>query len=289
MKSGRAFFAFSSILLSGLFLGQTVNSAPADSLAVFQTDSAKTKTVRNLEAGIHAPDTSISKIHADSLDNNLRQRGIYLAVTAGLSFSNLSSKGYFSTQFDSTLIRDSLRVLQKYDPVHISFPVGILVGIPLFPYFDLWLRTDHFWYRPSALAQGTGPTREFWYAVQTHLFGLGARYMVPTALLSVNGRQGLYLAYSHFWNFGPTGIYAPTGSLRARMEPLGAGYEIQAGFQQNFDRRWVLTGGLAYSALSFKSQSSWRAILPTAPDKTAQWELNSMRLCFLGMYQFGSK
>ena len=68
MKSGWAFFAASIVLLTDVSKSQVANSVPADSLAVFQTDSAKTKTMRNIEAGVHAVDTSVSKIHTDSLD-----------------------------------------------------------------------------------------------------------------------------------------------------------------------------------------------------------------------------
>jgi len=117
--------------------------------------------------------------------------------------------------------------------------------------------------------------------------GIGGRYLIPVSLLSVNGQSGLYAAYTQFWNFGPTGMYSSTGSVRAKTQPAGAGYEIQLGYQQDYDRRWSWTGGLAFTNLTFESNSSWRAIIPNGPDEPASWNLKSLRLCLQGFYQFG--
>ena len=82
-------------------------------------------------------------------------------------------------------------------------------------------------------------------------------------------------------------MYAPTGSIRAITNPDGAGYEVQAGFQQDFGKRWTWTGGLAFTNFAFTSRSSWQAILPDAPDEPANWTLRSLRLTLQAFYQFG--
>ncbi len=264
-----------------------IPTSPADSLASFKPDSLKTAAIRSLEAGGKAPGSlGAGPANLDSLKIKLHHRRPFLGATLGLSFSTLSVKTLFSAHVDSIVRRDSLRVLQPYDPVHVYFPVGLIAAVPLFTYLDLWLRTEHFWYQMSALAQGAGPPREFSYAVQGQLFGAGGRYLIPVSLLTVNNRAGLYLAYTRFWNFPPTEMYAPTGVVRARMKPAGAGYEIQAGYQQDFDKRWTVTGGLAFASLDFESRSPWKAILPFAPDEKARWNLRSLRLSVQGLYQF---
>jgi hypothetical protein len=72
------------------------------------------------------------------------------------------------------------------------------------------------------------------------------------------------------------------------MNPAGAGYEIQAGFQQDFSKRWTWTGGLAFTNFSFTSRSSWQAILPDAPNEPASWTLRTIRLTLQAFYQFGT-
>jgi hypothetical protein len=263
------------------------SAPPPDSLPAFRHDSTKAAAVRSIEAGGAAEAAPAKPSQADSLDLKLRGRGPFVALTAALSFSDLSAKQLFTGHLDTVSRRDSLRLLQRYDPVHVAFPFGLTVGIPVSAHLDLWLRSEHFWYRPSALAQGSGEAREFEYAVQGHLFGAGVRYLIPASLLSVTNRQGLYFAYTHFWNAGPTEIYAPTGKVRAKTRPAGAGYEIQAGYQQDFDKRWTLTGGLAFANIEFQSRAPWRNILPYGPDETARWTLRSLRLSVQGMYQFG--
>ena len=84
-------------------------------------------------------------------------------------------------------------------------------------------------------------------------------------------------------------MYSTSGSVRAKIDPAGAGYEIQAGFQQGFDKRWTWTGGLAFTDLDFESKSTWPAIIPYGPGETATWSLKSLRLCLQGFYQFGTK
>ena len=269
--------------------GVLAQSAPIDSVsAVFRPDSAKADAVRSLEAGrVDQDSTTLQR--DDSLLVKQRRRSPYIGLSAGVSFADNSAKTLFSTYMNSTLVPgDSQRVVQSQDPVQILFPVGLVIGIPVFPYLDLWLRTEHFWSRVNGLTQKNNDApREFWYVAQGHLAGVGARYLVPVSLLSVNGKPGLYAAYTHFWSFGPTGMYAPTGAVRAHFDPGGAGYEVQLGYQQNYDKRFTLTGGISFAQLGFSSKSSWRSIVPTAPDERAEWTLQALRLSIQGIYQIG--
>lgn len=265
--------------------------ARVDSLSpVFRPDSLKASTIRSIETGKAATDSARAAANqvSDSLALKLRRRGPYVALSAGAAFADHSAKQLFIDYMTRQAAADSQRVLQSQDPVHVYFPVGLVVGVPVFTYLDVWLRTEHFWYRVKGLAQkGNENPREFWYSNQAHLAGAGVRYLIPGSFLSVNGKPGLYVAYTHFWNFGPTGLYSPTGSLRARTNPAGAGYEIQTGLQQDFDKRFTLSGGLAFTRLAFESKARWNTVLPGGPDATAEWTLQSMRFALQGLYQFG--
>jgi hypothetical protein len=171
----------------------------------------------------------------------------------------------------------------------VLFPAGLLLGIPVSRHIDVMLRTEHFHYRVTGLAQkdNEAPT-EYWYVNQAHLAGAGVRWLVPISFMTVTGQPGLHVSYTHFWSFGPTGIRSPDGSVRARSEPAGAGYEIQLGFQQDFDKRWALTGGLALSRLSFRSDGDWINVIPgAAAGEPAEWTLQSLRIAVQGLYQFG--
>jgi hypothetical protein len=269
----------------------SAQDAPVDSLSpVFRPDSAKASAIRSIETGKASTDSARTAANqvSDSLALKLRRRGPFIALSAGAAFADHSAKQLFIDYMNSQMAADSQRVLQDQDPVHVYFPVGLVVGYPVFTYLDVWLRTEHFWYRVKGLAQkGNESPREFWYANQAHLAGAGARYLVPVSFLSVNGKPGLYVAYTHFWNFGPTGLYSPTGSLRARTNPAGAGYEIQAGLQQDFDKRFTFSGGLAFTRLSFESKANWNTVLPGGPATQAEWTIQSMRFALQGLYQFG--
>ena len=267
--------------------------APVDSVsAVFRGDSAKTAAIRAVEAGTWTQDSTTLE-RDDSLRVKQRRRGPYAGLSLGISFTDNSAKTLFAGYMNSTVDptaggADSSRVVQTQDPVQLIVPAGFILGFPVFPYLDVWLRTEHFWSRVSGLTQRNNESpREFWYVAQGHLAGLGARYLIPVSLLSVNGQAGLYAAYTHFWNFGPTGLYAPGGGLRAQTDPGGAGYEVQVGYQQDYDRRFTWTGGLSFSQLNFASNATWRTILPTGPDARAEWTLQSLRIAVQGLYQFG--
>jgi hypothetical protein len=274
------------------FLGAAAaQDARVDSLSpVFRPDSTKASTIRAIETGKSSTDSArvAANDRADSLAIKLRRRGPYIGASLGAAFADNSAKQLFSDYMNTQAAADSQRILQRQDPVHVVFPGGLLVGVPVFPYLDLWLRTEHFWYRVKGLAQKDNDSpREFWYTTQGHLAGVGARYLVPVSFLSVNGKPGLYAAYTHFWNFGPTGLRAPTGSLRAQTDPAGAGYEIQVGAQQDFDKRFTFTGGLSFSRLSFASKAPWNTVLPAAGTGPAEWTLQSLRFSLIGLYQFG--
>jgi hypothetical protein len=181
-------------------------------------------------------------------------------------------------------------VLQQQDPVHVFFPGGLIVGIPILTHLDWILRTEHFYYRVAGLAQRNNEqATEFWYVNQGHLAGTGGRWHIPVSFLTVNGEAGLYLGYTHYWSFGPTGIRSPDGSVAARFNPAGAGMEIQAGFQQNFEKRFTLTGGFSWSRLAFASDGAWTNVAPpsSVAGEKAEWTLTSMRFAMQGLYQFG--
>ena len=261
----------------------------ADSLPAFKQDSLKTATIRALEAGRSAMGASPAPTvgNADSLETKLRHRHPLIGLTGSFAFANLSARELFVNHMNADT---SASVLQPLDPVAIYFPVGLLGAFPVLPYLDLWLRTESFWNRSSGLSRdhASQSTKEYWYVMQGNLAGVGARYLIPVSLLSVNGQAGLYAAYTRFWSFGPTGLYSSHGSVRAKMNPAGVGSEIQVGFQQDFSKRWTWTGGLAYTTLSFESTSPWTKVIADAPATSANWTLSSLRLCLQGFYQFGT-
>ena len=264
-------------------------SSTIDSVsAVFRNDSANTAAIRSVEAGTIKQD-SASAERNDSLMIRQRHRGPFIGLSAGVAFTDNSAKTLFSDYMSSTVSpADSSRVVQFQDPVQIIFPVGLVVGYPVLSWLDVWVRTEHFWSRVNGLTQRNNESpKEFWYVAQGHLAGVGARYLVPVSLLSINGQPGLYAAYTHFWSFGPTGMYASSGAVRAKWDPAGAGYEIQMGYQQNYDKRFTFTGGLSFARLSFQSRASWKSIVPTGPDIPAEWTLQALRFSLQGIYQFG--
>lgn len=280
------------VLAVGILQVHAEEKPVSDSLpATFQSDSAKLETIHDLEAGKTpgSPNKTVPTIgaHNDSLENKLRHRHAFIGATLAFAFSDFSGRQLFQAHMDTVATRDSLNKLQSQEPVTVYFPVGLSLAIPVFPYLDLWLRTESFWYNVTGLAHDTNGTQEFGYAVQGNLLGVGARYLVPTSFLSVNRHPGLFVSYTHLWNLGKTRLYNGNGSLYAQMPIAGVGYEVQAGFQQDFEKRWTWTAGLAYTQLNLKSGSSWRSILPEAPDESAIWTLRSLRLCVQGFYQFG--
>src|SRR5690606_29059375 len=113
----------------------------------FEVDSAKAATIRAIEAGNVPGDTTLDTAAAasrrDSLSNKLFQRGPYVGVTLGVAFANHSARHLFADHMTASAAGASQRILQRQDPVHIFFPAGLLPGIPVFPYFDVWLRTEH--------------------------------------------------------------------------------------------------------------------------------------------------
>ncbi len=266
----------------------------ADTLSpVFRSDSANRENIRAVEAGTvgdTASDPLRALARADTLTRKLEQRGPYVGVTLGVAFAEHSARDRFAAAMNAQAAANGQRILQRQDPVHVLFPGGFLLGVPVLTHLDAIVRTEHSYYRVTGLAQKDNEAAtEFWYVNQTHLAGLGARWHVPVSLLTVSGQAGLYLGYTHFWSFGPTGIRAPAGSVAARFNPAGAGMEIQAGFQQDFDKRWALTGGFAWSHLTFASDGDWTNVAPAASvaREKAEWSVSSMRFALQGLYQFG--
>ncbi len=281
----------------GLARAQTMQPAQpvSDTLSpVFRSDTTARDNIRAVEAGVTGDTSRVSPqqalARADSLNQKLRHRGPYVGVTLGVAFAEHSARARFEAAMNAQAAANGQRILQRQDPVHVLFPGGLLLGIPLMTHVDAIARTEHSHYRVTGLAQKDNEAaREFWYVNQTHLAGLGARWHVPVSLLTVSGQAGLYLGYTHFWSFGPTGMRAPGGSVAARFDPAGAGMEIQAGFQQDFDRRWALTGGFSWSRLAFSSDGDWTNVAPDAsvPGEQAEWTVSSMRFALQGLYQFG--
>lgn len=272
---------------------QTASGAVVDSLSpVFRGDSTNLKNIRAVEAGVAGADSARSIARTDSLRRKLEGRGPYIGLSVGAAFGEHSARARFQNAMTLQASNAGQRILQSQDPVHVFFPVGLVVGIPVFSHLDLTVRTEHFYYRMAGLAQKDNEAAtEFWYVNQGHLAGVGARWHVPLSLLTVSGQSGLYFGYTHLWNFGPTGIRSPDGSIAATFNPAGAGMELQAGFQQDFDKRWALTGGFAWSRLAFTSEGDWTnvAAASSAPGEKAEWTLNSLRFAMQGVYQFGRK
>jgi len=276
--------------LASVATAQT-NPAAVDSLSpVFRNDTASREAIRKVDAGVAGADSVRATARADSLRQKLKRRGPYVGVTLGVAFAEHSARDRFTTDMNVKATAAGQRILQRQDPVHVLFPAGLIVGVPLVGNLDLIARTEHSYYRVAGLAQKDNESAtEYWYVNQTHLAGAGARWLVPVSLLTVNGQSGLYFGYTHFWSFGPTGVKSPDGSVAATFEPAGAGMEVAVGFQQDFDKRWALTGGFAWSRLSFASDGSWSNVAPdaSAPSEKAEWTVGSMRFALQGVYQFG--
>lgn len=273
------------------FASAQTNPAAIDSLSpVFRNDTASREAIRKVDAGVSGADSARSVARADSLRQKLKRRGPYMGLTLGVAFAEHSARDRFTSEMTAKATTAGQRILQRQDPVHVLFPVGLIAGIPLVGNLDLIVRTEHSYYRVAGLAQKDNESAtEYWYVNQTHLAGAGARWLVPVSLLTVNGQSGLYFGYTHFWSFGPTGIKSPDGSVVAKFAPAGAGMEVAAGFQQDFDKRWALTGGFAWSRLAFSSDGTWTNVAPnsSAPSEQAEWTVGSMRFALQGVYQFG--
>lgn len=292
-RATRALFAACLALAPHAAWAQTSGGAVVDSLSpVFRGDSTNLKNIRAVEAGVAGADSARSTARADSLRQKLTGRGPYVGLSVGAAFGEHSARARFQSAMTLQATAAGQRILQNQDPVHVFFPVGLIVGVPVFSHLDLILRSEHFYYRVAGLAQkDNDAATEFWYVNQAHLAGLGARWHVPLSLLTVTGQSGLYFGYTHLWNYGPTGIRSPDGSVAATFKPAGAGMELQAGFQQDFDKRWALTGGFSWSRLSFSSEGDWTNVAPasSAPGEKAEWTLGSMRFAMQGVYQFGRR
>ena len=271
-------------------LPAAAQTASGDS-PVFANDTAKTDAVRAVEAGGALADTTgrtTSGARRDSLEARLARRGPYVGVTAGAAFGQHSARERMAADFTARATEAGERILQRQDPVHVLFPAGLVAGFPVARHFDVLLRTEHFRYRVTGLAQQDNePATEYSYTTQAHLAGLGARWLVPVSFLTVSGQPGLYLAYTHLWQVGPSGMRSGSGSLRAREAAAGAGFELAAGFQQDFSARFALTGALALSRLAFRSDGDWSNVAPTSAPEPAEWRLTSARFLLQGIYQFG--
>jgi hypothetical protein len=284
------FLAFCAF--SGASFAQTETSGgDATSSPVFQSDSAKFDAIREVEAGKTAAskkDSGRAWARNDSLVAKLKRRGPYIGLSAGLAFAEHSARDLFTAEMSSQATAKGERILQRQDPVHVFFPVGLIVGYPVTRHFDAILRTEHVYYKVTGLGQkdNDAPT-EYGYTQQAHFAGAGIRWLLPVSLLTVSGQPGMFLSYTHLWSLGPTGIKTSDGSVRALIDPAGAGFEVQSGFQQDFDKRWVLVGGLSFSRLALRSNGDWSNVAPNNGSGPAEWTITSMRFALQGLYQFG--
>jgi hypothetical protein len=183
------------------------------------------------------------------------------------------------------------KALQEYEPVHLSFPMGIQAVVPLGAWFDAVVKTRFSNYKQTAILgdKNQRSAGEEWFAVQANLGGLGLRYYIPPALLSVTGGLALYAQCVVLWNLGGTEIYTPYGSAQARFEPFGSGYELQFGLHQALKGPWRLAGSVGFVQQEHRSKSRWDDIMrDAAPAGKAHWSSSAVQANLALWYHFGA-
>ena len=273
---------------------------PADSLPAFRTDSAAADPFRKAEAGASpwaAPqagskaDTGAGR---DTVTARLTKRRPAVSVWLGADFSDFDGKETFNTSLSARLRRDSASLsstpVQGYEPVHLSFPIGIQAVIPLGSWFDAVAKTRFSNYKQVAILgdKNKRSAGEEWYAVQANLGGLGLRYYIPPSLFSVTGGLALYAQGVLLWNLGGTELYTPYGTASARFEALGSGYELQFGLHQALKGPWRLAGSIGFVQQDHKSDSRWDDIMrDAAPSGNAHWSSSAVQANLALWYHFG--
>lgn len=271
----------------------------ADTLPAFRTDSAAADPFKKVEAGpsmwsanpTAAAKTARSDSAAgDTVTARLRNRHPAVSVYLGVDFMDFDAKETFQAALEARRARDSLKILQDYEPVHLAFPIGLQAVLPVSGYLDLVAKTHSYWYKQTAVLgdKASNHSGEEWFAVQANLAGVGLRYYVPPAFLSVTGGLGLFAQAIVYWNVGNTAIYTPYGEAVADFDPLGSGYEIQFGLQQALTGPWRLSGGIGFIQQEFASSSDWSDVLTRAvPPGKAHWGSSSILASINLWYHFG--
>lgn len=265
-------------------------ATPADSLAAFRPDSLKDEVIKSAES---APSPfagrATPKDSADSVAALLRGRRPALSIHAGINFLDLDAKEIFQAALEARRARDSLVVLQPYEPVHLAFPIGIQAVIPVGPWFDLVAKTHSFWYQQTAvLGRGGRTSGEESFAVQAHLGGAGLRYYIPPDLLSVTGSLGLFVQGVYYWLLGGGELYTTRGAVPAEFDPAGSAWEIQLGFNQAVKRSWGLTGSIGFLQQEYASERLWTDLVADkAPAGKVTWGAGALQASFNLWYHFG--
>lgn len=266
---------------AGLAEAADADSLSADSLAAFRPDSSDLRTFQDLEAGG-------ANAAAKPLRQDLDGRRATFGLWGGVSFLDMAGKERFSARSTALAAADSGSVVQSQDPVHLAFPLGLAIAIPLTRHLDATLRSQHFWYRQSELIRtATGDTRERTLSAVAHWAGLGIRLLVPSALLDVKGRSGLQLGFQWIWGMGADELYGDEGRVGAGFRPAGIGYEWQLGFQRQYQDRFALSGALGYLQVSENGRDEWKELFPGATGP-ADWGFSGLQVEIQATWQLGA-
>lgn len=280
-------------------------SQTADTLPAFKPDSAVQDPFRKVEAGpspwsanpTASPESKSDSARdgaaaaADSVTDRLRKRLPAVSIYLGVDFMDFDAKDAFQASLDFRRAQDSLIVLQEYEPVHLSFPIGIQASIPIGGYLDVVAKTHAYWYKQTAVLgdKSSNHVGDEWYAVQANLAGLGLRFYIPPTFLSVTGGLGLYTQALLYWNLGNSEIYSNHGSALAEFDPAGSGYELQFGMHQALKGPWRLTGAIGFLQQDFTSKQSWSRVVGYAPPTgKAHWGSSSIQATLNLWYHFGT-
>jgi len=284
---------------------QFTAASPADSLPAFKSDSASADRFRQLERGgfssggiapsgasptVAQSDTG--KVHFDSVTSMLRKRKLALTVYFGVDFFDFDGKEQFQNSLNTRISGDTtLSTLQPYENVHLAFPLGLQINVPIQTYLDLVLKTHSYWYQQTAIL-GNKTTKahvaDESYNVQGNLGGLGLRYYLPPAFISVSGQMTLYAQTVWYWNLGNSEIYSNYGSASANFDPTGSGFEIQLGYLQPLTKAWQITNSLGFIHQSFDSDTEWKNVVEYAPQAgKAHWGSSGIQANISLEYHFG--
>jgi hypothetical protein len=301
--AGFILHALPRLLLFSLLAAAPSAAQTADSLPAFRPDSAVQDPFRKVEAGPSVwsshpsaadsaakPKTGLDSAQTDSLSSKLRSRHPAISFYAGIDFIDLDAKAGLGAQLLARTDRDSLQVLQNYDPVHLAFPLGFQAIFPLGAYLDAVAKTHSYWYKQTAIL-GDKDLRhagDEWFSLQANLGGLGLRYYIPPSLLSVTGGLGLYAQAVLYWNLGGTEMDTRYGTAPANFELSGSGYEIQFGLQKPLSGRLQLSGSLGFLQQDFQSDRPWSDILIfNPPAGKVHWASSAIQASLHLGYNFG--
>lgn len=298
MKPAAPFAAILAMLVSaGAAVAQ---EQAADSLPAFRGDSASAAPFREVEAGATPfgsrpaakPDTGI---RPDTVTAKVTRRRPAVSVWLGADFSDFDAKETFNASLAARLKRDSALLapsaLQSYEPVHLSFPMGIQAVVPVGSWFDAVAKTRFSNYKQTAILgdKNKRSAGEEWYAVQANLGGLGLRWYIPPSLFTVTGSLALYTQAVMLWNLGGTEIYTPYGNAPARFDATGSGFELQFGLHQELKGPWRIAGSIGYVRQEHHSSRDWSAILrDAAPAGKANWSSSAVQANLALWYHFGA-